>query len=60
MRCHLSMRGWPTVAVSTQCSALWHHQAPAFHCGCLPTGAFRTEKDPAAAIFKNLGGVGYC
>jgi hypothetical protein len=43
MRCLFSMRGWPTVIVPMQVSTLWHHQAPAFHCGCLPTGAFLLE-----------------
>jgi hypothetical protein len=38
-----SMRGWPTVIVSMQCSALWHHQAPAFHYAYPHSGPFRSR-----------------
>ena len=39
MRCLSSMPGRPTEVGSMQCSARWHHQAPASHSGCLRTGA---------------------
>ena len=43
MLCLSLTRGWPTEVGSTQCSALWHHQAPAFLCACPRTGASRSK-----------------
>ena len=41
MQCPSLTRGWRTEAGSMQCSALWHHRAPAFRCACRHIEAFR-------------------
>src|SRR5215207_6883439 len=53
------MRGWPTVIVSMQCSALWHHQAPAFHqrwCG-VPKVSWPARRGCRDAPWRFTAGV---